>query len=237
MQTERIERNSFVGVLHALRDIGWAPASIIDLGVGAGTPGLYTTWPGTPICLVEPAPGSAELVDQIVARFENVKAYKVGASNRSGVMTVREDRTGYFVSFGPHKTKWREIEVPVMTCDEIVADAGLQGPFLYKLDTDAHELEIIEGSSETLKAADVCIIEVNFLYPVIGLPGPGEITRVMADHGFTIYDVSAISYSSVGVPRCADFVFVKRDGELIRRLAWKNAAKHAQRLPVDQLNV
>jgi FkbM family methyltransferase len=237
MQTERIERNSFVGVLQALRNLGWTPASIIDLGVGAGTPGLYTTWPGVPICLVEPSPGSADLVDQIAQRFDNVKVYKVGASNRSGTMRVRQDGTGYFVSFGAHKTKWREIEVPVMTCDEIVADAGLKGPFLYKLDTDAHEIEILEGSSQTLKDSEVCIIEVNFLYPVIGMPGPGEITQVMADNGFTIYDVSAISYSVEGVPRCADFVFIRRDSDLFRRVAWKRAAKPPQRLPLDQLNV
>jgi FkbM family methyltransferase len=231
MQTERIERNSFVGVLQALRNLGWTPASIIDLGVGAGTPGLYTTWPGVPICLVEPSPGSADLVDQIAQRFDNVKVYKVGASNRSGTMRVRQDGTGYFVSFGAHKTKWREIEVPVMTCDEIVADAAMTGPFFYKLDTDAHEIEILQGSTKTLEAAEVVMVEMNFLYPVIGMAGPNDIWRLLADAGFTLFDMTEIRYSVVGVARQADAVFVKQDSALFNQLAWKNAAKAAKGTP------
>jgi FkbM family methyltransferase len=224
-------RNTFPGVIQALKDIGWSPAGIIDIGVGQGTPGLYTTWPGTPICLVEPAPLAGQYVDQIVAMFPNVKAYKVGASNKSGTMTVRAADKGLFVSFGDHKQKWPEIEVAVMTCDEIVADAGMTGPFFYKLDTDAHEIEILKGSTKTLEAAEVVMVEMNFLYPVIGMAGPNDIWRLLADAGFTLFDMTEIRYSVVGVARQADAVFVKQDSALFNQLAWKNAAKAAKGTP------
>jgi FkbM family methyltransferase len=222
------KRHSFVGMLESLRDLGWTPNAIIDIGVGQGTPGLYTTWPGVPICLVEPAPTSAAFVDQIVETFPSVQAYKVGASNRAGVMTVRRDESGVFVTFGGHKAKWEAIEVPVMTCDQIVADAGLTGPFLYKLDTDAHELEIIEGSAETLKSADVCVVELNFLHPHVGLAGPSDITGVLHNAGFGLFDVSRLRYSLQGVARTADAVFVKLESDLFQRLARANNAKGAK---------
>jgi FkbM family methyltransferase len=223
-----IKRHSFVGMLESLRDLGWTPNAIIDIGVGQGTPGLYTTWPGVPILLVEPAPTSAAFVDEIVATFPNVQAYKVGASNRAGVMTVRRDESGVFVSFGDHKPKWETIEVPVMTCDQIVADAGLTGPFLYKLDTDAHELEILEGSTDTLKSAEVCVAEINFLHPQVGLAGPSDIVRVLHDAGFALFDVSRVRYSLEGVARTADAVFVKLDSDLFQRLARQNNSKGAK---------
>lgn len=224
-------RSSFTGVIQALKDIGWSPNAIIDIGVGQGTPGLYTTWPGTPICLVEPAPLAAEYVDKIVGMFPNVKAYKVGASNQSGTMKVRTAYDGLFVTFGGHKPKWPEIEVPVMTCDDIVADSGLTGPFFYKLDTDAHELEILQGSTKTLQASEVVMVEMNFLYPVIGLAGPNDIWRLLADAGFTFFDMSEIRYSMRGVARQADAIFVKQDSELFRKLAWENAAKESKSAP------
>jgi FkbM family methyltransferase len=223
-----IKRNSFVGLLESLRDIGWTPNAILDIGVGQGTPGLYTTWPGVPICLVEPAPASAAFVDQIVGMFPKVSAYKVGASNRSGTMTVSRDASGVFVSMGGHKPKWETMEVPVMTCDEIVADAGLTGPFLYKLDTDAHELEILQGSAQTLKATEVCIVEMSFLHPLTGLAGPSDLTAALHAAGFVLFDISRIRYSAKGVARTCDAVFVRQESELYQRLARDNAGKKAK---------
>lgn len=225
------QRNSFTGVIHALRDIGWTPNGVIDIGVGQGTPGLYTTWPGTPICLIEPAPLAAAYVDQIVAMFPNVKAYKVGASNQRGTMKGHMAHDGLFVTFSEHKHKWPEIEVPVMTCDEIVADAGMTGPFFYKLDTDAHELEILQGSAKTLEATEVVMAEMNFLKAVVGLAGPNDIWRVLADAGFTFFDMTEIRYSVHGVARQADAVFVKQDSHLFKRLAWRNSAKETKSAP------
>jgi FkbM family methyltransferase len=169
------------GILNTLARIGWTPAAIIDIGVAHGTEGLYTVWPGVPICLVEPSPVSAEFMRKIAEMFPKVHIYNVGASNRSGSMTVRTDPTGVYTNFSDNKPKWREIEVSVMTCDEIIADSGLKGPFVFKLDTDAHELEIIEGATETLKSTDLCIVELNFFYPLMGQPGPSDLVRAMHD--------------------------------------------------------
>ena len=49
---EMAERHSIRGVLRAVRATGWRPGSIIDVGVGTGTEGLYDVWPDATICLV-----------------------------------------------------------------------------------------------------------------------------------------------------------------------------------------
>ncbi len=59
------QRNSMEGALIPLRDLGWTPGAILDIGVATGTKGLYTAWPGVPICLVEPSPDAAPFMRQI----------------------------------------------------------------------------------------------------------------------------------------------------------------------------
>ena len=51
------------------------------------------------------------------------------------------------------------IEVPVVKIDNEIQKQSLQGPFLIKLDTHGFEIPIIEGAIETLKNADLVIIE------------------------------------------------------------------------------
>ena len=61
--------------------------------------------------------------------------------------------------------------------------------------------------------------------PDIGVPA------LLADAGFTFFDMSEIRYSMRGVARQADAIFVKQDSELFRKLAWDNAAKESKSAP------
>jgi FkbM family methyltransferase len=235
-QIGMVERTSIEGALRPLRDIGWTPGAIIDIGVAEGTTGLYTVWPGVPICLIEPSPDAAPFMRRIAEAHPNVQIYNVGASNRSGVMDVYKHPSLLNVFFGTGKAHWVPAKVPVRTCDDIVADAGLKGPFVYKLDTDSHEREILEGSEATLAATDLCIIEFNVFYPLRGLCPPNEIWRSMAAHGFTLFDAGGFGYAESGLMRAVDLVFVREDSELFR-LAFSNSEKQLKKKTSDALTI
>lgn len=47
-------RRTAAQVLAHARERGVAPASLLDVGVAAGTPDLYAAFPGVPLLLVEP---------------------------------------------------------------------------------------------------------------------------------------------------------------------------------------
>ncbi len=216
------DRFSMEGVLQPIRDLGWTPGAIIDIGVATGTRGLYGVWPDAPICLIEPSPAALPYMQQIAERFPNVKIYNVGASNRSGTVEGMQHPSRAYAYVGPGKKDWEPTSFPVMTCDEIVADAGLTGPFLYKLDTDSHEKEILEGSSRTLAQTDLCIIEVNVFYGLRGLCPPRDIWRAMDEHGFTFLTLGHYGHSQSGVLRCIDMVFAREDSELFKRAFYKS---------------
>ncbi len=218
-----MKRFSIGGVLTLLRDLGWTPGSIIDIGVSVGTPGLYGVWPGVPICLVEPSERSRVYMEQIAAKYPNVTMFNVGASNFSGELVGRQAEGGVNVLFGrgsqfPAKT------FPVMRCDDIVAGADLQPPFLYKLDTDSHEREILEGSPATLARTELCIIEGNVFHGLRGCMTPGELWRIMEEHGFVFMDVADTTFGARGVLRGLDFVFARTRSPLFE-LVHANAGK------------
>jgi len=223
--------STFEYSLGVLRDLGWTPGAIIDIGVGAGTAGLYSTWPDAPICLIEPSPDSLPYMQQIAGMFREVHIYNVGASDAAGVVGGAKNPKSGAVVLGNAKPKWQAAEFPVMRCDDIVGDAGLKPPFLYKLDTDVHELEALRGSAKTLANSELCIIELNVFNRFRSLTHPEEIWTVMHEAGFGFFGIANLGRAKSGLCRAVDFMFARTDGALFE-LAFQNSQKAARVIPL-----
>ncbi len=219
-------------VLENLRDLGWTPGAIIDIGVEAGTVDLYAVWPDAQICLIEPSERAMVHMRQIAEQFPHVQIFNVGASNFNGEIVGRQPDGLINVYFGRGKG-FPERTFPMRRCDDIVAEAMLEPPFLYKLDTDSHEREILEGSGDTLDRAEVCVIESNVFHKLRGCLTPFELWSLMDAKGFAFVDVSDGSFGEKGVMRAVDFVFVRESSPLYRSIydnSGKSAAKLAKRV-------
>ncbi len=222
----QVVRSSIEGVLVTLRNIGWRPGAILDIGVASGTPGLYSVWPDAPICLVEPSRKGLAYMQQIAAKYPNVQVFNVAASNRTGQIAGAEHEQLVNVTFGKAGANMQDAVFPAMTVDDIVAAAALEPPFLYKLDTDSHETEILQGSSATLERTDLCILEACVFHGLRGRTRPDELWRAVHDRGFVFFDVAGSGYGTSGVMRSTDLVFVREASDLYR-LAKANSAKRA----------
>jgi len=218
--------HTMAGLLKPLRGIGWKPGAVIDIGVEMGTPGLYTTWPDAQICLIEPSPEAAAHMAEIAAAYPNVQVFNVGASNKTGEIKARHHPSMLNIYLGTGKNSWPETAIPVRTCDDIVAEARLTPPFVYKLDTDSHELEILEGSAKTLEQTELCIIELNLYYGLKDMATPADIWKVMTDKGFVLFGAGSSNFADSGLMKGMDVAFARKDGELFR-LASQNLGKRA----------
>jgi FkbM family methyltransferase len=217
---DRDQHFSLPRALGLIRELGWTPGGIVDIGVAAGTPGLYPAWPDAPICLIEPSPDSLLYMRQIAEKYPRVHIFNCGASDRSGELEARQPEglvNVFFNGRGKGNPRFVSRTLKVRTCDEMVAETDLQPPFLYKLDTDSHEREALAGSSRTIARSDVCVIETNVFHAVRGCMTPMEIWQLMAGHGFTLLDMADYSVGEEGVLRAVDFVFVREDSELFRQ--------------------
>jgi hypothetical protein len=92
-----VDRISIGGVLQTIRDLGWSPGAIIDIGVSMGTDGLYDVWPDAPLCLIDPVPENRPYMEKIASSYPNVQIFNVGASNATGKMPGRVAENGQAV--------------------------------------------------------------------------------------------------------------------------------------------
>ncbi len=218
--------------LTSLKDLGWTPGGIVDVGVGAGTPGLYSVWPDTPLCLIEPTPEALVYMRQIAAKYANVHIFNCGASDHNGELIARQPEGLLRVFFGRGKG-FPERSLPVRTCDDMVAEAGIEAPILLKIDTDSHEREVLLGAEATLQRTEVCVIETNVFHTQRRLMSPMEIWQFFSERGFAFFDIAGCSIAQSGVMRAADFVFVKADAAILqtaREHSSKSAEKRAKRV-------
>ena len=101
--------------------------------------------------------------------------------------------------------------VPTKPIDDAVAERGLKGPFLLKLDTQGHEREIFAGAEGVLKEAALVIVEVY------GVDDPGrmafdEMCAMMRVHGFRAAAIAdPVNRPSDGMLWQMDMVFIRAD--------------------------
>lgn len=134
--------------------------TVVDVGAAKGWfSGLaQDTFPGSQLLLFEPQMFHKEKLEQFCKKRENATWVAAAAGAERGKIFFDEtDPFGGQASYTEYESN--NIEVPVTTIDLEVAERGLKGPFLIKLDTHGFEVPILEGAAETLKETEMLIIE------------------------------------------------------------------------------
>jgi FkbM family methyltransferase len=178
-----------------LRKPGFAPATVIDVGAGQGTPRLYEAFPNAHHVLVEPLAEHREALEELVNRQggEYVAA-AAGAQEGSTTMTV-DTRRLFFSSLlerraaAPDRTALETREVPVVTLDALRGERGWDGPFGIKIDTEGYEDEVLRGAAEMLRETQFVLAEVVLNRPYEGGYSFAELVALLDRHGFRLCDI------------------------------------------------
>jgi FkbM family methyltransferase len=179
-----------------LRKPGLAPATVIDVGVGRGTPNLYDAFPEAHLVLVEPLREFEEDLRRICRRRggEYVLAAAGAAPGRAELyvdhrmllassLLVDERRPAR------EQEALERREVTVTTLDQLREERGWRGPFGLKLDAEGYEHRVIEGAEAVLRETQFVISEVSVARPVAeGMPFAAFIA-LMDRLGFAVHDV------------------------------------------------
>jgi FkbM family methyltransferase len=146
----------------ASRDL--AVETIIDIGASDGrwSKIAHGFFPTAHCLLIEANP----------VHLEGLKQYKQTDSRIDYVIAAASDKVGsvYFHADDPFgggasytQQDKQYTSVPATTIDAQVREKNLKAPFLIKLDTHGFEVPILNGAEETLKAANLLVIETyNF---------------------------------------------------------------------------
>jgi FkbM family methyltransferase len=165
--------------------------TVIDVGVAAGTPALYAGVPHAKFHLVEPVPGA---LDQLRPRVRHLNAefhpVAAGAEDSTVTFFVHDDVSGsslYRQAEGP-VLDGREVTVPMRRLDTLLP-AVLDRPVLMKIDTQGHEMGVIEGAAGLLRQIDVVILETSMVAFREGIPEFADVVIAMQTLGFRVYDL------------------------------------------------
>jgi FkbM family methyltransferase len=194
-----------------IRRQGIRPATVIDVGAGAGTPALYEAFPDAHHVLIEPlvefdaalralaADGGGEYIPTAVGAQRGETTLNV-STNLYTTSALRPTAAG-----APESTPRR---VPVTTLDALLGERRWTPPYCLKLDVEGYERAVIEGARDVLDRTELVVAEVSVTSRFEGAPSSAELIDLMASHGFEVADVIDAGRSSLGVH--ADLVFKRR---------------------------
>jgi len=190
--------------------------TIIDVGVGKGSPGLH--YPGPKLFLIEPDPRNHDDLNRIAKRL-SAEAFPVAAGSANGEAEFNAQPTSTGSSFLPQVEgsllDGYKITVPVRRLDELINE--FPRPALMKVDTQGFELEVIEGARGILDRIDVVILETSFHPFRIGAPEACQVFAKMAELGFVPYEILEGHYRQVDNAMAqVDVVFIPADSVLRR---------------------
>ena len=187
-RTDRSVRQTLPAVLEHYRSLGLRPATVIDVGVGHGTPQLHDGFPEAHLVLVEPLEEWRETMEAI-ARSRPTEIVFAAAGPAPGTIDIAVHRAPVCSSvFGsrPGEPPATNRSVPVVTLDDVIAEHGLQGPFVLKIDVEGAELEVLAGAGGALGQTELALLEVSLFESMPGIPLFHDVVARMHELGFVV---------------------------------------------------
>lgn len=197
----------------------FAARTIIDVGVADGTPELYAAFPKARLVLIDPL----EETSRLVARRHRLDpdsttfvTTAVGAETSEATLRVS---SGAFSKSTFHATtkvygsdEFVDRVVPVRRLDDVVDELDdLPRPFGIKIDTEGHEVSVIEGADKTLAEAEFVIAEASVKTRFEDGYRFSDLVVALADRGFELIDVLGLTPGSALFLDC---LFVRSDSTL-----------------------
>ena len=205
--------------LMQLRRAGLAPSTVVDVGVGFGTPDLYRIFPEPTYLLVEPV-AEYEPALKALLREEIHGSYVIAAAGaQSGVvqLNIRGEASSIYRDVDRSDVGAAVRQVPLKTLDQLCEERALVGPYLIKVDVQGAELEVLAGAQTLLTNAGAVLLEVSLFELLEDAPIFAEVVRTMDNRGFAVYDIfDGLARPADGALAQIDIAFVGTDGPLRR---------------------
>jgi FkbM family methyltransferase len=217
-------RRTLPAVLAHYRRLGLDPATVIDVGVAAGTPELYEAFPRARLLLIEPLEEWRASLEEAQAKW-GAEVVIAAAGPEAGEIEITVHRVLACSSVlgarrGDDVDTQRRV-VSQVRLDDIARERDLSGPFVVKVDVEGSELQVLAGACAILGEAELVLLEVSLFELVPGAPLFHEVVGWMHEHGFVVSDLyNGHNRPLDGALAQLDAAFVQRDGRFRRNHAY-----------------
>jgi FkbM family methyltransferase len=216
----------FAGFTAALKAGGFEPETVIDVGVGDGTPWLYEAFPNSHFELFEPLEVFVPSLEKICGRFDaryhlTALGAQTGQSEIEVNLDVPTDSTmnGFsnvhspIIKVGRSVTIERRI-IQVHRMDEF---GPFRSPILVKIDVEGFEIDVLRGASATLAQTEILIVEVTVTKRSERDVSFGTFMAYVESLGFALIDILELTpLRRQGTLSYVDAAFARSDGHFCR---------------------
>ena len=192
-----------------------SPATIVDVGVGAGTPELYKAFPDAGLLLIEPLAEYEPHLKAICASRPRCRYALAAVGARKDTRSIQVVpgflEHSSFLTRTPLAATYNLVEervVNVTTLDTLMAELSPTPPFGLKIDTEGLELDVIRGATAFLRETEFVIAEVSILKRFESSYTFAEFISEMAARGFEVFDVLQVVRPDPSGTRYVDLAFV-----------------------------
>ncbi len=208
--------------LENLKRNGFSPKVIIDIGAYMGT---WTTmakmvFPDSRFLMIEANPDKESYLRKVKLKFYPTVDYCIcllGALKREAVQFFQIEGGGSSVMSERSNVPRKTLTLSMDTLDNIIKEKNVEDVSFLKIDVQGYEIEVLKGATNTLKNAQVVLLEVSFLQYNTGGTLLDEMIQFMKNNAFVAYDIcSLMRYGGDGSLIQIDMIFVKQDSPLRR---------------------
>jgi len=185
----RAPRLSWSHSLRTLRQHGFRPATVFDVGVGFGTFGLYHLFPDALFHLIEPTPEALPHLQRISRRLScEIHPLALGDHNGEAVLDVRSDIQGSTLLEEVGERDYLRFEtVPLRRFDTLFP--RFEQPALCKIDVQGAELMALRGMTGVFAKLDAVIVETSTIATVKDGAEVAPVVSFMSHRGFVLADI------------------------------------------------
>ena len=230
-------RNNIFSCFDFLKDKGFYPSVIIDVGVADGTPELTNAFENAYFIWIEPLIEFEDILKKLSQKYTG-EYHLCAAGKESGkmILNVHEDLAGssLFNEIDGKTADGATREISIIKLDSIVG-TEMKKNILIKIDAQGAELEVLEGSKDILLYTEVVVLEVSMFKFQYDAPDFYQVIVYMKEKGFVVYDLFPGHNRPLDNALAqVDLVFVKENGQFRTSHNW---ATNEQRRLINNLKV
>ena len=198
-------------LVQRLKEMGFRPQSVVDVGVAHGTPYLYHGFPDAHFFLFDPTEESLPHMKWWAEKID-AEVFNIALGAEDSTMKIKTRDTIQHATLLEDTTK-PELEtsydVEVKQLDNL--DITLTEPCLAKIDVEGFELDVLKGMRRTAKKIDLVIIETSLASLYNGGASTREILNFMDSMDFRPVDIAGITRRPRdNMIHQIDFVFARK---------------------------
>lgn len=211
-----------------LRNMGFAPKRIIDIGANVGDWNLAikSIFDTASITSYEANPECASALE---AKKLDYKIMLLGSENKDNVdfftLSNQECATGASIfkeatSFYDDENRVKTHTLPMRRLDDVLSESHID---LLKLDVQGAELMVLEGAKRIMSKTDFILLEVSIMKYNNGSPLFAEVVEFMNKHNFKMFDLVENHYLN-GCCMQSDVLFLNAKSRWCTDIAKRNAS-------------